>query len=261
MGEHRRHFFGDATAVGCEPIGPLDQLTYLRRSRGTELGKASHLLGDHREEGCPPLLTDDFWNNLNSLTVVRALSHVQAIIAITRQMTDSPQERSPQEFVEQHLQSVWRYLRMHGAGPHEADDLAQEAFVTALQKGALNLDPLAAQVFLRRAARFAFLHHLRDRRRDPELADAVDDLWDKEATEDGGEQLLRDLHGCIDKLEGRAQQAIRWSYGIGVEAADSRGFGSREDVAKRMDLQPNGLKTLLQRTRQLLRTCIERATQ
>ncbi|MFT4843003.1 MAG: RNA polymerase sigma factor (sigma-70 family) [Planctomycetota bacterium] len=192
---------------------------------------------------------------MNSLTGIRALGHVQATIAITKQMTDSPKNRSPQEFVDQHLQSVWRYLRMHGAGPHEADDLAQEAFVTALQKGALNFDPPAAQVFLRRAARFAFLHHLRDRRHDPELADAVDDLWDREAADDGGELLLRELHGCIDKLEGRAQQAIRWSYGIGEDAEDSRG-----DVAKRMNLKPNGLKTLLQRTRQLLRTCIESAT-
>lgn len=170
-------------------------------------------------------------------------------------MTEPTVHRSPQEFVDRHLQSVWRYLRMHGADPHEADDLAQEAFVTALQKGALNLDPPAAQVFLRRAARFAFLHHLRDRRRDPELADAVDELWDRDAADDGGDQLMRGLHDCIDKLEGRAKQAIRWSYGIGEDAA-----GSRDDVAKRLSLQPNGLKTLLQRTRQLLRTCIERAT-
>ena len=184
------------------------------------------------------------------------MGRVQASIATISPVTQSRMDRSPQEFVEQHLQSVWRYLRMHGAGPHEADDLAQEAFVTALQKGALGLEPAAAQVFLRRAARFAFLHHLRDRRRDPALADAVDELWDRDAGEDGGEQLLRNLHGCVDKLEGRARQAIRWSYGIGEDAA-----ASREDVAQRMNLKPNGLKTLLQRTRQLLRTCIERATQ
>lgn len=144
---------------------------------------------------------------------------------------------------------------MHGADAHEADDLAQEAFVTAIGKGALHLDPPAAQVFLRRAARFAFLHHLRDKQRDPELADAVDELWDRTAERDGGEQLVSNLRDCIAKLEGRAQQAVRWSYGIGTDAA-----ASRDEVAKRLGLQPNGLKTLLQRTRQLLRTCLERAT-
>ena len=74
-------------------------------------------------------------------------------------MTDSGQDPSPKDFVERHLRSVWRYLRMQGADAHEADDLAQEAFVTAIRKGALHLDPPAAQVFLRRAARFAHTAH------------------------------------------------------------------------------------------------------
>lgn len=149
---------------------------------------------------------------------------------------------------------------MHGADPHEADDLTQEAFVTALRKGALKLAPPAAQVFLRRAARFAFLHHLRDKRRNPELADAVDALWDRDAESDDGEQLLARLHGCINKLEGRAKQAIHLSYGI-CEAGGTQGQPTaRQQVAQQLGLQPNGLKTLLQRTRQVLRTCMERAT-
>jgi RNA polymerase sigma-70 factor, ECF subfamily len=174
-------------------------------------------------------------------------------------MTPSPQQCSAEEFVRQHLQSVWRYLRMHGAAPDEAEDLAQEAFLTALQKGCLNLDPPAARVFLRRTARFGFLRHVRERRRDPAitdaaaLADAVDALWDRDAEADGGAQLLRDLSHCIDKLEGRAQQAIRLSYGI-----DAKSTTPRTDVAQHLGLQPNGLKTLLQRSRQLLRTCLER---
>jgi RNA polymerase sigma-70 factor, ECF subfamily len=177
-------------------------------------------------------------------------------------MSDSPPDPTPAEFVERHLQTLWRYLRMHGAAPHEADDLAQEAFVTALQKGALHLEPAAAQVFLRRTARFALLHHLRQQRRDPTqldaaaIADAVDQLWDQDARDDGGEQLLGSLHQCIHKLEGRAQQAIRLSYGIGTKAA-----ASRDDVAMQLGMQPNGLKTLLQRTRQLLKACLQRAKQ
>ena len=69
----------------------------------------------------------------------------------------------PEALVNRHVRAVWRYLRMHGADPHEADDLTQEAFVVALQKGAAHLDPAATATFLRRTARFLFLR-LRARR-------------------------------------------------------------------------------------------------
>lgn len=142
---------------------------------------------------------------------------------------------------------------MHGAGPHEADDLVQETFVTAMQKGALELEPAAAWTFLRRTARFVFLHHLRDRRREPELVDEVDALWDRDAEQDGGDSLVEALQACVDRLEGRARRAVLLSYGIGDAAPRDR-----DEVARELDLQPNGLKTLLQRTRKLLRDCIGR---
>ena len=144
-------------------------------------------------------------------------------------------------FVARHALAVRRYLRMHGADPHTAEDLTQEAFVTALQKGAMDLEPAAAQAFLRRAARYAFLHQLRAGRRATLLADAVDELWERDAQDDGGE-----------RLEGRAAEAVRSAYGIDRPAVP------RDDLAAALALQPNGLKTLLQRTRQLLRACLER---
>ncbi|MCK5940494.1 MAG: sigma-70 family RNA polymerase sigma factor [Planctomycetes bacterium] len=156
-------------------------------------------------------------------------------------------------FVDRHLQSVWRYLRMHGASPSEADDLAQEAFVTALRKGALELEPAAGWTFLRRAARFAFLHHLRDRKRDPALADAVDELWDRDAEHDGGGELVDALQRCVEQLQGRPRLAVRRCYGL-----DGDPPCDRDEVARSLELQPNGLKTLLQRTRAALRECIER---
>ncbi|MFN3243382.1 MAG: RNA polymerase sigma factor [Planctomycetota bacterium] len=160
---------------------------------------------------------------------------------------------SARAFVDRHLRPVWRYLRMHGATPHEADDLAQETFVTALQKGALDLEPAAAWTFLRRSARFAWLHHVRDRQRDPALMDEVDALWDRDAERDGGDGLVDALAVCMQRLDGRARRAIELSYGIGADDAQDR-----DAVARALDLQPNGLKTLLQRTRKLLRDCIGR---
>lgn len=152
-----------------------------------------------------------------------------------------------------HIAAVWRYLRMHGAGPEEADDLTQETFVTAFARNAEQFDPAAAAVFLRRTARFTFLHHLRRRARDPELADAVDELWDRDAAHDGGDGLLEQLRACVQALDGRAREAVERAYGIGRPGPDDR-----DRLARELGLKSNGLKTLLQRTRRLLRACLER---
>lgn len=174
-------------------------------------------------------------------------------------MSNLDKASSTHEFLGQHLEAVWRYLRMHGASTHEADDLTQEAFVTALRKDALQLAPPAARAFLRKTARFAWLHHLRESQRDPELFDAVDELWDRDAEHDGGADMIDNLRNCIDKLDGRAKLAVQMSYGIGDEEAADPAVADRADVASKLELTPNGLKTLLQRSRQLLRSCLERA--
>ncbi len=155
--------------------------------------------------------------------------------------------------IERHLLGVWRYLRMHGASAHEADDLAQEAFVIALQKNAARLDPAATSTFLRRTARFLFLRLRRDHRAAIELADVVDALWARDCDRDDGDGLLASLRVCIGQLSGRARAAIELCYGLAADTAIAR-----STAARTLDLEPNGLKTLLQRTRQLLRHCMER---
>ncbi len=160
---------------------------------------------------------------------------------------------APEAVVERHLLATWRYLRMHGASPHEADDLAQEAFVIALQKRADALAPAATAAFLRRTARFLFLRLRRDARDAVELADAVDALWAADCERDDGAGLLAALAACVDQLQDRARTAIACSYGIGGETP-----AARDAIARSLGMAPNGLKTLLQRTRQLLRACIER---
>ncbi len=99
--------------------------------------------------------------------------------------------------IERHLLGVWRYLRMHGASAHEADDLAQEAFVIALQKNAARLEPAATSTFLRRTARFLFLRLRRDHHAAIELADVVDALWARDCDRDDGEGLLASLRVCL----------------------------------------------------------------
>lgn len=157
-------------------------------------------------------------------------------------------------WVDRHLRSVWRHLRMHGALPDAADDLTQEVFVVAWQKAAHERAPAAAAAFLRRTSRFVFLRHLRDRDRSAvELADAVDLLWTSDCEADDGDGLLAALRECVAQLDGRARRAVELSYGT-----DAISPAPRIDAAAELGLQPNGLKTLLQRVRQQLRACVER---
>ncbi|MFK7743007.1 MAG: RNA polymerase sigma factor [Planctomycetota bacterium] len=164
-----------------------------------------------------------------------------------------PASGSTDAFVQDHLTAIWRYLRMHGASAADADDLAQDAFVTALRRGVERLEPVAARVFLQRTARFKFLHHVRDRKNAPALADEVDELWSTECEQDGGAEIVERVRSCVGQLEGRARTAIQQCYGI-----DNNTRRPAAEVAVALNLKPNGLKTLLQRARHLLRTCLAR---
>ena len=68
----------------------------------------------------------------------------------------------------------------------------------------------------------------------------------------GGAHLPRcldALRDCISNLEGRAQEVINLHY---------RDKAGRDAIATQLGMQPDGVKTLLRRIRQVLRECIER---
>lgn len=155
--------------------------------------------------------------------------------------------------IERHLRALWRHLRMYGCDAATADDLAQQVFVIAVEKGALAFEPAATTAFLHRTARFVFLRHVRDRAGARELADAADELWARDCGIDGGDARLEALRACVAQLDARARAAVAACYGDGADAA-----GRRDAAAHQLGLRPNGLKTLLQRVRQQLRVCIER---
>ena len=156
---------------------------------------------------------------------------------------------APHGGIERHRVPLWRYLRMLGADATEADDLAQETLLIGLQH------PLHGderdRAFLRGVARNLWLRTRRwwRRRREREVAAAVDELWRADVEADAGEELLTRLLDCLQQLQQRTRQALELHYrdGLGWTA-----------VAAQIGLKPNGTKTLVQRARQALRTCIER---
>ena len=164
---------------------------------------------------------------------------------------DGPVVVDLRQLVARHQVALWRYVRALGAAPDLAEELVQDTFVTAWRRGLEDRGEAAVATFLRRTARHLYLRNRRAAARIPaRVADDVDDLWLRTCGHDGGEQWLAALRACVDGLDERPRLAVRLWYG--------RGDDSRDRAAAELGLRPNGLKTLLQRVRGLLRECVER---
>lgn len=165
---------------------------------------------------------------------------------------------------------VWRYLRFLGADDALADDLTQETFLTVLRRPFEDRGAPATSGYLRTIARNLYLMSLRRHGREPvlfgvleaqlsggspreaaiqDVLDLADEAFARFAADDGGAAWLDALRTCLDQLEGRARQAIEMRY------AEDR---SREEIAAATALSADGVKTLLRRTRDVLRQCVER---
>ncbi|HEX5054788.1 MAG TPA: sigma-70 family RNA polymerase sigma factor [Planctomycetota bacterium] len=163
--------------------------------------------------------------------------------------TDPSTTAGPTPGTERHRTAVWRYLRALGADPIEADDLTQDTMLVGCARELPGGD--AARAFLRGVARNLWLRSRRwwQRRREREVAVAVDELWLATAEADDGDELLARLGECLQLLQPRARKALDLHYGCDM---------GWNDVSTQIGLQPNGTKTLVQRARQTLRACLER---
>lgn len=154
-----------------------------------------------------------------------------------------------------HQAGLWRYLRFLGADEGEADDLTQETFLAVLKQPFEDRGPAAAGAYLRAVARNLFLMAVRKSGRDPSqrgpaLADLelAEEVWAKHAR-DGGNAYLDALAECLETLAGRARSVVEMRY------RDER---SRDEIAQALEMTEDGIKTLLRRTRETLRRCVER---
>jgi len=173
----------------------------------------------------------------------------------------SPTPAETEDFaslVHTHQAGVWRYLRFLGAASTEADDLTQETFLAfsraRLGKGFIERDRNQTAGYLRTVARNQLLA-LR-RRQHREIAtvelEAAESVWAAAAGPDGSlSDYLDALRECVEQLVGRPREAIDLHY---------REAAGRDAIAAKLDMKPDGVKSLLRRTREMLRECVERKT-
>ena len=156
--------------------------------------------------------------------------------------------------VREHQGDVWRYLRYLGAAADDADDLAQETFL-AVARSPLELRSRGeTAAYLRTAARNQLLILRRKQGRQIGTVDlaAAEEVWAASHADGASSTLLEALTRCCETLTGRGREAVNKFYREGL---------SREQAAAAMGITVDGVKTLLRRTRDALRQCVERHTQ
>ena len=158
---------------------------------------------------------------------------------------------SAEQIIHAHQRDVWRFLVALGCEPAEADDLTQETFLNVLRGKFEYIGERETAAWLRRSAKNLFISSIRKRRRAalaPNLDDADADwaAYQQAMPEDDRIAWLRE---CIAELTERVQQALKQRYELGM---------SREEMAQSMGMEPSAVRSLLERTRQRLRECVER---
>jgi RNA polymerase sigma-70 factor, ECF subfamily len=164
----------------------------------------------------------------------------------------SPEPANLASVIRQHQAGVWRYVRFLGADRTEADDLTQETFLAFARSEFRESCERQTAGYLRVVARNQLLALRRKQNREISTVDleAADSVWAAAAGQDGSlTDYLDALRVCVEQLEGRACRAVDLHY---------RENAGRDAIAAELDMKPDGVKTLLRRTRQLLRECVER---
>jgi RNA polymerase sigma factor (sigma-70 family) len=162
---------------------------------------------------------------------------------------ETPQDPVDQ-FVERHQVSLWRFLRMLGCRGQQAEAIALDALVLALQRGVHDRSEAEAGPFLRQTAKFLWLREQRtDRRRAARHAEAVERRWRRDLVDDAGAGWLDALDQCLAALPARSQLALQRTYRDGL---------GRVELGAELGIGEHGVRTMLQRLRAGLRECIER---
>ena len=152
--------------------------------------------------------------------------------------------------VRAHQAELWRYLRYLGCDSALAEDLTQETFL-AIVKSSHALDGVASlPSYLRAIARNLYSKRGgRTERIVPlEELDEADAVWSRAVKEKDAGPYLEALRACVGGLDERSRRALDLQY---------RDRLPLETAAKALDLTREGVKTLLRRIRDRLKTCVD----
>lgn len=159
-----------------------------------------------------------------------------------------------ESLVRTHQADVWRYLRYLGASAADADDLTQETFLAVGRSKFEERSPAQTAGYLRTVARNQLLMARRRQGREVSTVEleAAETVWAERVGPSGMDGYLDALADCAETLNGRAREAVQLFY------HERQG---RAEIAASLEMKPDGVKTLLRRTREVLRECIERRIQ
>ncbi|MFO1054060.1 MAG: sigma factor-like helix-turn-helix DNA-binding protein [Planctomycetota bacterium] len=151
-------------------------------------------------------------------------------------------------FVTAHQRGLVRFLRAIGCPTSEAEEVAQDALLIALDRGMVARRDAGA--FLRGAARRIWMRQRRDRaRREQLLIRRAAETWEQDCAHDDGDGWHDAMTRCVGALPERSRRALEMRY---VEEAP------RERIAAELGIGEHGARTLLQRLRAALRECVQR---
>ena len=153
--------------------------------------------------------------------------------------------------VHAHQAEVWRYLRYLGCDPALADDLTQDTFLSVHARPFEIRSAAMTRGYLRRVARNLLAKQRRRTRRAPRCVDLIEAerVWAEQGESTQGEDYRHALGRCLAGLGDRPRRALDLTYTQGLP---------RREVAARLRMQDQGVKTLLHRVKAKLRACIER---
>lgn len=152
--------------------------------------------------------------------------------------------------VHAHQAGVWRYLRYLGCCPMEADDLTQETFLVVFRNGFEERSPEQTASYLRTVARNRLLMLRRSQKKAPQVdLEAAEVVWAETVGDGDMNEYVVALEECLERVTPRVRQVLDMLYGDRI---------SRAEIADRLDMAFEGVKTLLRRARSSLRECVER---
>jgi RNA polymerase sigma-70 factor, ECF subfamily len=143
------------------------------------------------------------------------------------------------------------HLRSLGAREDEADDLAQQTMLVALERSDLPEEAAARAAWLRETARRSLMgsRGKAARRAEKLRAEAAEAVWRRLVPSDRPEDLITALDHCLEGLAPRARRLVEAFHRDRMRIAD---------VAAAEGMSVTAVETALSRARAALRDCVQK---